>query len=148
MRTLITLIVFFMLVASCQAQTNAFALPEVDNTHRTGSAELVMMDEPQETRQGTFRRSLLKSLPGAVDAGVITQKQAGVIRLASFSPAFRNQAKMLGAIQMASSGVVLPVGDDGTVDVDAIPWETATLDQWIAFIRIILELLQEFGILK
>ena len=138
-----TAAIFFLLASSCFAQ-DSFALPDVDNINRLPAVAQI----EAETVRGSFRLALIHSLPGAVEAGAITQRQAAVIRLASFSPAFRNQAKMLGAIQMASSGVVLPFGADGTVDVDQIPWETATLDQWIAFIRIILELLQEFGILK
>jgi len=137
-----------MLVASCQAQTNAFALPEVDNTHRTGSAELVVMDEPQEVVGSSFRKGLRKALPEAVKSGAITRQEATTIRLASLSPAFRQRAKTLGAIQMTMSGVDVPIDANGMVDIDAIPWETATLDQWIAFIRAILELLREFGLLQ
>ena len=136
--------IFFLLTASCFGQ-DSFALPEIDSINRLPAIAQI---EAETLRGRSFRLALIKSLPGAVEAGAITQRQAAVIRLASFSPAFRNQAKMLGAIQMASSGVVLPVGADGTVDVDQIPWETATLSQWVEFIRIILELLQEFGILK
>ena len=141
-----TLAIFFLLVASSAAQTNSFALPPVDNTNRVTRVE-TLAEQSQEVVGSSFRKGLRKALPEAVKSGAITRQQANTIRLASLSPAFREKAKTLGAIQMTMSGVDVPLDANGIVDVDQIPWEVATLPQWIEFIKAILEMLREFGIL-
>jgi len=141
-----TIAIFFLLAASCAAQTNSFALPPVDNTNRVPFEE-TLTEQPQEV-VSSFRKGFRANLNRAVDQGGITKQEARLLRLASLSSSFRLQAKRLGAIQMAMSGIDLPTDDSGAVDVAAIPWEAATLDQWIAFFRAMLELLREFGILQ
>lgn len=95
-----------------------------------------------------FRRSVIKAARAAAKSGTITRRDALRIRVAMFSPAFREQAQDLCVVQMAFSGEAaaddLPRKTNGEIDQAAIDW-----DQFASFLEriipIILDLLIAFG---
>ncbi|QEF98169.1 hypothetical protein Mal15_22170 [Stieleria maiorica] len=95
-----------------------------------------------------FRRSVIKAARAAAKSGTITRRDALRIRVAMFSPAFREQAQDLCVVQMAFSGEAaadeLPRKANGEIDQAAIDW-----DQFASFLEriipIILDLLIAFG---
>lgn len=96
-----------------------------------------------------FRRALIKASRAAAKAGTITRRDALKIRVALFSPAFREQAQELCVVQMAFSGDGavddLPRKASGEIDQAAIDW-----DGFASFLErilpLILDLLIAFGV--
>jgi hypothetical protein len=101
-----------------------------------------------ETSEKGFRRSLLKAISDARKAKTITPREALRLRVASFSPAFLEQAEELCIVQMAMSEEgqdYLKMSADGTIDKTAIDWEglAGFLER---IIPILLQLFKAFGL--
>lgn len=104
--------------------------------------------EAKQEMAGSFRREFLQATRSAARKGDITRAEAIKLRVASFSPAFLEEAKRLCVVQIAFSGEDsphVPVKDDGAIDVDGIDWEglAAFLER---ILPLILQLLAAFGL--
>lgn len=71
----------------------------------------------------TFRQAVLKAARTARNRGTISRRDFLRLRVAMFSPAFRQHAQDLAVIQMAFSGDDVPETDDGQINQTAIDWE-------------------------
>ena len=95
-----------------------------------------------------LRRELVKASRKAVRSGTITRRDARRVRVALFSPAFREAAEDLCIVQMAFSGDDaadnLPRKANGDIDRVAIDWEgfAAFLER---ILPLIVDLLIAFG---
>ena len=105
------------------------------------------VDKPVEVKD-SFRRTLIKAAQKAASEGKISRRDAIRIRVASFSPAFLEQAEELCVVQMVFSGENqedIPRNASGDVDRTAIDWEgfAAFLER---IIPLIVQLLISFGL--
>lgn len=92
----------------------------------------------------SFRRSIIKALRAARQSNALTAGEALKIRVAMLSPSFRNHAKTLCLVQMASStkSDLLPRNDDGTIDVEEVDRDWAGFTDFLErFVPLLLELL-------
>ena len=106
--------------------------------------------QQEETAEDSFRRGVIKAAVKAAKEGTITRRDVVKIRVAMFSPAFRDQAYQLAVVQMSASGSdalgsdAVPIDEDGKIVETAIDW-----DKLFAFIEkllpLILQLIDAFG---
>lgn len=132
------------------AQTST-VLPLVESTP---SIELSGSTTPQndrlpgdmtEVRRSVFHRSMLQAIVRARQDDKITRRDAVRLRVALWSPAFRDAAEDLAIIQMAFSGDAgVPVNDDGSIDRSRIDWE-ALLSFLERLLPLILQLINGLG---
>lgn len=94
-----------------------------------------------------FRRAMAKALNASRKSDRISRTDAIKVRVAMFSPAFRDHVKKMCVVQMAFSenSEVLPRTDSGEIDVASIDWEgfASFLER---IVPLIMELLTAFGV--
>ncbi len=99
-------------------------------------------------RTDSFRRQVIKAARTAARDGKIKRTDVPKIRVALLSRGFRETAKRLFVIEtvFSTSDHDLPRKASGAVDYDRMNW-VEYLPQLIEFIKVLLDLLVEYGIL-
>lgn len=111
---------------------------------------LAVPQEAEETASDSFRRNVVQAAVKLRQEGKISMRDVVKLRVAMFSPAFREHAEELAIVQMSASGSdavggdSVPLGTDGKIDRANIDW-----DALLAFIEklipLILQLIDAFS---
>lgn len=97
----------------------------------------------------SFHREVIRTALSEVRKGNLSRRDMIRLRVAMLSPSFREHAKELAIIQMASSGSEnLPFTESGTVDEAAIDWEglTAFMEKFIPLLLKLIEAIAGMGL--
>lgn len=96
-----------------------------------------------------FHRAVIRSAIDQVRAGKMRRAELIRLRVAMLSPSFREHAKELAIVQMASSGSEnLPLTETGAIDEAAIDWEGlgAFIEKLIPLILKLIEAIAGMGL--
>ncbi|QDV40869.1 hypothetical protein Enr13x_07050 [Stieleria neptunia] len=125
-------------------RTVAFAAPPAGSMPFDAAENLI----ETEASDG-FRRAVIKASREARRSGMITVRDAALLRVALISPSFRQAAEDLAVTQMAFSGDPavdeLPRKTSGEIDRTAIDWEGFGAFMKV-FIPLLVELLIAVGV--
>lgn len=118
----------------------------------TDKPKIIVDEKPEKSHaqkvlDGQFRKELLKAIKSARKDGSITFFQAARLRVATWSPAFVEEAERVAVVQMAFSenAELLPYDADGKVETSRIDWEQFA-EFLKVFIPLLLQILSAFGV--